>query len=360
MWDPASIASVAASGASVLSGAFGGGGPSIAKQSRDQRKALQTQQKYGEMHRRQNEVWQSDHDYSEYQRYRQPLSDDYQKQLDQQSAAQDALGVKAHDRATAWGREQHGLNVEEAKRASLEAWERQGRTIQQKVDDAKAAGLHPLFAMGHQGFTPAAQGAPAQASSSGGSSLSGPPSRPPGGARVAQQGFSIPGQSGSGSFATEALAGLAGTFLRISEINAQKDLINAQKTSSAVKVAEAGLSNDTSQALRSTAHAPRIPRQLLTISNQKLDPVKRRPHDSSIEAIEESYGEVADIVGAVRFIEDVVTQSTMPAWREITKDIRRNFKNYVHQRQVAKAIRKIELTMERHFSPKDIRRRSYK
>lgn len=89
------------------------------------------------------------------------------------------------------------------------------------VKGAREAGLHPLFAMGASGYTPPASGGSA----------------------------GIPGQSPSGSFARDALSELSRHFLRVSEMRAAGDLIDAQNRRSILSKQENASSNDTQQAL---------------------------------------------------------------------------------------------------------------
>lgn len=94
--------------------------------------------------------------------------------------------------------------------------------FQARVNQAKAAGLHPLFAMG----------------SSGGSS----------------PGFAIPGQSRQGSFAKKAIAE-AGTRMG-SALADKTQLVNAQAALSAVELARHSLSNDTAGQMTLPRHRP--------------------------------------------------------------------------------------------------------
>lgn len=90
-----------------------------------------------------------------------------------------------------------------------------GKSIQTRVKDAKAAGIHPLFAMGSQG----ASGQSVQSA--------------------------IPGQSGTGSFAKDALQAIGGGFASIAQIQAQTDLVEKMAELEALQQADRELSNDT-------------------------------------------------------------------------------------------------------------------
>ncbi|AXL14886.1 hypothetical protein [Microviridae sp.] len=93
-----------------------------------------------------------------------------------------------------------------------------GKQIQTKVADAKAAGLHPLFAMGASGYSPAATNQPSP---------------------------SPPGQSQTGSFAKDALLAAGQGFQTYALLNAQKDLTEAQTEASKVATVDNQISNDT-------------------------------------------------------------------------------------------------------------------
>lgn len=84
-----------------------------------------------------------------------------------------------------------------------------------QVEGAKAAGLHPLFAMG---------GAPPPVAS--------------GGANV------VEGQSNSGNFAKDGLKAVSGHYNRIAQLEASKELVLAQAQASALRIAENNTSND--------------------------------------------------------------------------------------------------------------------
>jgi hypothetical protein len=84
-----------------------------------------------------------------------------------------------------------------------------------QVEGAKAAGLHPLFAMG--GAMPG--------------------SGTPGGAQIA-------GQSDTGSNRTDALLGFAEVLLNINSKNAQKDIAQSQALRSAMRVIDNKMNND--------------------------------------------------------------------------------------------------------------------
>lgn len=104
-----------------------------------------------------------------------------------------------------------------------------------KVNAAKAAGLHPLFALGASG--------------------------------AQSPGFSIQGQSGEGSFASKGLHQAAQGLMRQSRITEAKELVEAQAQASAMRVAEAALSNDTNQGVVDLVKTQR--------------PVITRPYDSA-------------------------------------------------------------------------------
>lgn len=95
-------------------------------------------------------------------------------------------------------------------------------SLQAQVRDAKAAGLHPLFAMGASGG--------------------------------AGPGFSIPGQSSSGSLAGQAIQ-RAGRDLG-AHFDSKANLVNAQAALSAVELARHSLSNDTAQGMTIPMHRP--------------------------------------------------------------------------------------------------------
>lgn len=155
-----------------------------------------------------------------------------------------------------------------------------------QVRDAKAAGLHPLFAMGATGNQAISAGAPRQSSSSGSPAPT--------------------GQSPTGSFAGDGLRAVSGHFNRIAEVEASKELVMAQAQASAMRIAENNTSND-QEALR----------DIVLSKDTTLTP---RTGVSTIKAIEEVYGEVADIVGGVRFVEDLIEQSTVPSIEKIYKE----------------------------------------
>lgn len=148
MPDPVVTASAISAGASILSGAFGGGGYSRSDESRTFRR------------QRSHESWQQN-----------------QRSLE-----------RAH------------INANDYK---------------QKVAGAKAAGLHPLFAMGAQ-------------TSGMGSSPS----------------FNIQGQSPKGNFAKDGLQAVASHYGRMADFEAQKSLIDAQNTAAALNLLGNNLGND--------------------------------------------------------------------------------------------------------------------
>lgn len=96
------------------------------------------------------------------------------------------------------------------------------REIQGKVADAKAAGLHPLYALGAAGnyTTPASTSHP---------------------------GGSMP-QTTEGNFASKGLKAVARHYERMAETKAAQDLVEKQAQLSAMKVAESAISNDTAMA----------------------------------------------------------------------------------------------------------------
>lgn len=121
--------------------------------------------------------------------------------------------------------------------------------IGQRVRQAKEAGLHPLFALG--------------------ANLGSSPS------------FSTAGQSARGSAAQQGLEGVARAAGSYGRNQTQLDLVHAQNQSSALRLAEHALSNDTSQSLVETT-LPKIESPTQEIKKGEVDThMKKQPEQST-------------------------------------------------------------------------------
>lgn len=121
-------------------------------------------------------------------------------------------------------------------------------SIGSQVESAKAAGLHPLFALG--------------------------------GGAGSSPGFSIPGQSSTGSLTKQALVNIGSQIGTM--FDKKRDLINAQATLSAVELARHSMSNDTAQNIPPNMTIPAHRKPFQEIRKGQVDThVKGKPEQST-------------------------------------------------------------------------------
>jgi len=222
-------------------------------------------------------------------------------------------------------------------------------TIQNRVADAKAAGLHPLFALG-------AAGGSSPSISMSGSSSPGSAGLSSGGTAgsTAQMGSFIPGQSSTGSHMDDAgarlrsLSGVADAFSQYADLKRQKrfedaqiaqmeaqrvaalasataDFAQSQRTASSVK--RAGESARVGQDVLKTASqgTRRVSKSLSKQQKIGMDPFGlsvRQGKRMAAQDVSEYYGDPGDwIQGGANIIED----TSRGIYRKVKKYVKRSY-----------------------------------
>jgi len=259
-----------------------------------------------------------------------------------------------------WNQATYGRNFYENQRQFNESRDfakqafdtQQHRTIQNRVADAKAAGLHPLFALGASGGGSPSISMSGAPSAGAAGTISGGPA-----GSTAQMGNFIPGQSVTGSHMDDAgarlrsLFGVATAFSTYADLERQKRFDNAQigqmeaqrVAALASATADFAQSQRTASSIKRGGESARVGQDVLKTASQGTKRVNSSLSSSSkkssldpfgatviqgnrtpAEEASEYYGDPGEwIQGGANILED----TSKGIWRKVKKYVKKSYKN---------------------------------